>query len=401
MSASPLLTPREGTPPLSDTPEDFARAAAALARGRGPFAVDTERASAYRYDDRAFLLQVRRRGAGTFLFAPEGYRSELSAALVPVLNGAEWVLHAAASDLPSLLALGLRPGRLFDTELASRLAGFARVNLAAMTEELCGYALAKGHGAEDWSTTPLPAEWLTYAALDVETLLDLADALAEILDSQGKLPWLEQDCAALIAATALPERRWTALKGLGRLRRPADLAHARALWEAREELAARHDAAPGTLLPDKVLLAIASDPPARAGHLWQVPGYSRRCDKHSQAWMRALRRVRDLDPAQYPEAPAPARIPSHSRWPQVAPQAAAALAKAKEAFRLFSEETGTPVENLLRPKILRRVIWDAVEERRLHDAADLRAELEQRGARPWQRDLSAALLGPVLWDLAV
>ncbi|WPF65219.1 MULTISPECIES: ribonuclease D [unclassified Corynebacterium] len=397
MSARPLLAPREGTPPLLRTPEEFRHAAHALARGRGPFAVDTERASAYRYDDRVFLLQVRRRGAGTFLFAPEGHRAELREALSPVLDGAQWVLHAAPSDLPSLLALGLRPGSLFDTELASRLAGFERVNLASMTEELCGYTLAKGHGAEDWSTTPLPQEWLAYAALDVETLLDLAETLTEILDQQGKLSWLEQDCAALIATTALPQRRWTALKGLGRLHHPADRARARALWRAREELAKRTDAAPGTLLPDKVLLAIATDPPTHAGHLWKVPGYSRRYDEHNHTWMEALRQARALDPAEYPPAPAPPRIPGHSRWAQVAPAAAAVLDEAKEAFRLHSEELGTPMENLLRPKIMRAVIWEAVEEQRLHDSADLRAALGKRGARPWQQDLAAAVLGPLLW----
>ncbi|MEK0378793.1 ribonuclease D, partial [Corynebacterium mastitidis] len=208
MTATALLIPREGTPDLASSPQGFARAAEALSRGRGPFAIDTERASAYRYDDRVFLLQVRRAGAGTFLFAPEGHRAELRRCLEPVLGGAEWVLHAAPSDLPSLHALGLRPATLFDTELAGRLAGFERVNLAAMVEELCGYALAKGHGAEDWSRTPLPQDWLDYAALDVELLLDLAEALAEILDRQGKLSWLEQDCAAMLAAPA-PQRGWS------------------------------------------------------------------------------------------------------------------------------------------------------------------------------------------------
>lgn len=397
MNAKPLLVPGEGVPPLARTPEEFRQAAARLAHGRGPFAVDTERASAYRYDDRIFLLQVRRRGAGTFLFAPEGHRDALREALSPVLNGAEWVVHAAPSDLPSLLELGLTPGLLFDTELASRLAGFTRVNLAAMTEELCGYSLAKGHGAEDWSTTPLPLDWLTYAALDVEFLLDLAEALAEILDSQGKLAWLEQDCAALVATTQPPRRRWTALKGLGRLRHSVERARARELWESREALAARDDVAPGSLLPDKVLVALATDPPTSAGRLWQAPGYSRRHDEHSRTWMSALHHVQALPAAEYPQALAPSRIPAHSRWPQVAPAAAAALDEAKSRFRLRSAELGTPVENLLRPKILRAVIWAAVEEKRLHDAADLRTELGRRGARPWQQDLGAAVLGPLLW----
>ncbi|MBC3185427.1 HRDC domain-containing protein [Corynebacterium sp. zg-331] len=397
MGASLLLAPKEGTPPLAQTPEDFVRAAAALARGRGPFALDTERASAYRYDDRVFLLQVRRRGAGTFLFAPEGHRQELHDALAPLLGGAQWVLHAAASDLPGLAMLGLRPGELFDTELASRMAGFDKVNLAAMTEAICGYSLAKGHGAEDWSTTPLPPEWLAYAALDVGSLLDLAEALAEILDAQGKLTWLEQDCSALVDSATPPARCWEGLKGLGRLRHPAQRARARALWQSRESLAARRDVAPGSLLPDKVLLAIAADPPVRPGDLWQIPGYSRRSDAHRQTWRAALRDARHLSPSDYPPAPTPARIPPHSRWPQVAPKAAHLLSAAQDAFRDCSRKLGTPKENLLRPKVLRAVIWAAAKEHRLHDTADLRTELRALGAREWQQDLGAALLGPLLW----
>src|SRR5699024_10243717 len=134
--ASDLLQPRDGTPPLLTTPAQFEAAADVLAGGSGPFAIDTERASGFRYDDRAFLIQIRRRGAGTLLFDPESRSPELSRSLGPVLNGQEWIIHAAATDLPSLAWLDLRPGTLFDTELAGRLAGFELVNLAAMVEQI-------------------------------------------------------------------------------------------------------------------------------------------------------------------------------------------------------------------------------------------------------------------------
>ena len=162
-----LDSPRGGLPELADTPSSIRAAADRLAGGIGPIAVDTERASGFRYDDRAFLLQLRRARAGTVLIDPEGRRDLVTAELAPVLNSEEWVLHAAASDLPSLAMLGLHPSRLFDTELAGRLAGFEKVNLAAMIHEVFDYELAKGHGAEDWSTRPLPGAWLNYAALDV------------------------------------------------------------------------------------------------------------------------------------------------------------------------------------------------------------------------------------------
>ena len=160
---------------------------AAFAAGTGPVAVDAERASGYRYGQRAYLVQLRREGAGSALIDPVGC-PDLSA-LGEAIADAEWVLHAATQDLPCLREIGMVPTSLFDTELAGRLAGFPRVGLGAMVENVLGFALEKGHSAVDWSTRPLPEPWLRYAALDVELLVDLRDALEEELDRQGKLEW--------------------------------------------------------------------------------------------------------------------------------------------------------------------------------------------------------------------
>ena len=91
------------------------------------------------------------------------------------------MLHAASQDLPCLAEIGYRPRRLFDTELAGRLLGYPRVGLGTLVEEVLGLALEKSHSAADWSTRPLPSEWLLYAALDVEVLVELRDALAQQL----------------------------------------------------------------------------------------------------------------------------------------------------------------------------------------------------------------------------
>ena len=109
---------------------------ARFAAGTGPVAVDAERASGYRYSQRAYLVQLRRAGAGTALIDPMPL-ADLST-LDEAIADAEWVLHAASQDLACLAEVGLRPRRLFDTELAARLAGFERVGLAALTEQLLG-----------------------------------------------------------------------------------------------------------------------------------------------------------------------------------------------------------------------------------------------------------------------
>ncbi|MFN2535849.1 MAG: ribonuclease D, partial [Pseudonocardiaceae bacterium] len=143
----PLLAPAAGVPPVVASARALHEAVAALRGGTGPLAVDTERASGYRYWQRAYLIQLRREGAGTVLIDP--IELDHLCGLAEVLNPLEWVLHAASQDLPCLAELGLAPAAVFDTELAARLAGLERVGLAALVEELLGYQLLKGHGAAD------------------------------------------------------------------------------------------------------------------------------------------------------------------------------------------------------------------------------------------------------------
>src|SRR3954466_13998408 len=116
----PLLTLRDGLPPATDTAAALTAACAAIAEGTGPVAIDAERASGYRYSSRAYLIQLRREGSGTWLVDPIGL-----SALAPLrgaLDGVGWILHAATQVLPCLAELGLRPtAELFDTELAGRL----------------------------------------------------------------------------------------------------------------------------------------------------------------------------------------------------------------------------------------------------------------------------------------
>src|SRR6478609_11196579 len=208
--ATPLLAPRDGVPQLSVSRTEIARAAELLASGHGPFAVDAERASGFRYSNRAYLVQIRREGAGTVLIDPVNHGADTLTTLAPVaevLRTDEWVLHAADQDLPCLAEIGMRPTALYDTELAGRLAGYDRVNLATMVERLLGLGLKKGHGAADWSKRPLPPEWLNYAALDVEVLVELRNAVAAVLEEQGKSEWAAQEFEYLRTFEAAPTRR--------------------------------------------------------------------------------------------------------------------------------------------------------------------------------------------------
>jgi ribonuclease D len=243
---TPLLHPADGMPDLSVTVGEIVAAAELLGRGHGPFAVDAERASGFRYSNRAYLIQVRRAGAGTVLIDPVSHGADPLDALRPVaevLGTDEWILHAADQDLPCLAEVGMRPPALYDTELAGRLAGFERVNLATMVERLLGFGLAKGHGAADWSKRPLPAAWLNYAALDVEMLIELRGAIAQVLAEQGKTDWAAQEFDHLRAAgsgeaaPAARRDRWRRTSGIHRVRDRRGLAAVRELWLTRDRIA--------------------------------------------------------------------------------------------------------------------------------------------------------------------
>ena len=145
----PLLTLRDGLPPVIETEAGLTAAGTAIAGGTGPVAIDAERASGYRYSNRAYLIQLRREGSGTWLVDPIAFDSLTPLAVA--LEGTEWILHAATQDLPCLTDLDLRPSSLFDTELAGRLLGYPRVGLATLVETVLGQRMKKEHSAVDWS----------------------------------------------------------------------------------------------------------------------------------------------------------------------------------------------------------------------------------------------------------
>jgi ribonuclease D len=384
-----LDTPREGVPLVISTAEGLERAAAALASGTGPAAVDAERASGFRYGQRAFLVQIRREGSGTWLIDPEPFDD--LAIINEALRGTEWILHAATQDLPCLLELGMWPDKLFDTELAARLAGLPRVGLAAVIEQLLGFGLAKEHSAADWSTRPLPEPWLRYAALDVEVLAELREELIELLQADGKLGLAEEEFAAILAA-GVPGPRldaWRRTSGVHQLRDRRQLAAVRELWTERDQLAQNRDVAPGRLIPDSALVAAAKAMPQSVPQLLAVPGFHGRAAKReAPRWLRAVsiaRDLKELPPLHLPtNAPPPPRV-----WADRDPAAAARLATAKPRLAAIAEKMNMPVENLLTPDYLRRLAWRPPAD---ISAQSVAAQLAELGARNWQIEQTVPML---------
>ncbi|MBW1600702.1 ribonuclease D [Streptomyces sp. JJ66] len=391
----PLLEPGEGIPPVTADADGLAGVISAFAAGSGPVAVDAERASGYRYGQRAYLVQLRRAGAGSALVDPIAC-PDLSP-LAHALGDAEWVLHAATQDLPCLREIGMAPPTLFDTELAGRLAGFPRVGLGAMVESVLGYTLEKGHSAVDWSSRPLPEAWLRYAALDVELLVELRDALEKELERQGKLAWAREEFAAIAAAPPPAPRKdpWRRTSGLHKVRRRRQLAVVRELWQARDKVARKRDVSPGKVLTDAAIVAAALALPESVEELAKLPGFSTRAGRRQvQHWQAAVDRARALPESALPQqGQAPNGPPPPRAWADKDPAAAARLAAARAAVTAHAERLNMPQENLLTPDTVRRLCWEPPAGAEPEAVAAL---LRAHGAREWQIEQTLPLLTTAL-----
>jgi ribonuclease D len=369
-----------------DTREEYLAAVDAIAAGNGPIAIDAERASGFRYSQRAYLIQIFRRGAGTFLFDPPAIGS--FAELNDAIRDEEWILHAASQDLSCLREVGLDPTRLFDTELGARLVGLPRVGLGTVVEELLGIHLAKEHSAADWSTRPLPQAWLVYAALDVELLVDLREVMGEMISAAGKTAIVEEEFAAVLTRDLKPvrEQPWRRLSGLHSLRGIRNLAVARELWLARDAYAREIDTAPGRLVPDSALVAAARSLPASKRDLVGMKDFTGRASRSQlDRWWDAIQSgltTEDLPLARVTgEVIPPPRV-----WGDKNPDADKRLKAARAAIASLSEELNVPLENLLTPELLRRLAWNPPAELTL---PALETALTDMGARPWQISTTA------------
>jgi len=379
-----------------DDRQGYLAAVEAIRAGTGPVSIDAERASGYRYSQRAYLIQVFRRGSGVFLLDPPAIGS--FAELQDVIGDEEWVLHAASQDLACLREVGLDPSRIFDTELGARLAGLPKVGLGAVVEQLLGIHLAKEHSAADWSTRPLPQSWLVYAALDVELLVDLRDAMEAVLADAGKLDIARQEFEATLRREAKPAKvdPWRRLTGLHSVRGSRSLAVARELWQARDDYAREIDTAPGRLVPDSSLVAATKAMPTDKRSLAGIKEFVGRASRSElDRWFAAIERGRETTDLPSHRGPASDTLPPPRSWADKNPLADARYKAVRPKVTEIAEGLDLPVENLLTPETLRRLAWDPPIP---FDAPTISTALVELGARAWQVEAVAEAVAEAFVD---
>ena len=399
-----VTAPSEGTPQLMAGAAAIRQAADQLARGTGWCAVDTERASGFRYHNRVCLLQIRRAGAGTMLIDVESDPQATTDFIGRVLADTGWVVHAASTDLPYLEQLRLRPPQLFDTELAGRFLGFHRVNLAAMVEHYLGVRLRKNHGGEDWSRRPIPSEWLDYAALDVEYLLPLADAMrSELTQQHPKDEWVAEECDYLTRVYrgySPTPKSWEDLKGVHGLRTSKQLQVARWLWRVREKLARASDTAVSRLLPDKALVALATELPTTVPKVMRTPGYPPRLRRKARYWAnqvdKALRTAQDRWPEPFPIPTYRDTPPSRYTWSRYYPESFPKLTMVREELARVAAQVEIPVENMIQSSDTNEIVWRSQELKEVTDDTELLELLQRLQIRPWQQKLCLPIFTSIL-----
>ena len=402
-----LLVPSQGTPPVINSEPALEAAIAELAGGTGAFAVDAERASGFRYSARAYLIQIKRKGGGLHLIdpIPFGLAHPLFAKLNELLNSDIVILHASTQDLPCLREIGINPLHLFDTELAGRIAGLPRVGLGPLLESLMGVVLAKEHSAADWSTRPLPQEWLTYAALDVELLVELHAAMYEILQSAGKLKWAEEEFASILKAPPPPPRidPWRRTSGMHKIKRRDHLAIIRELWIVRDQIASTNDIAGGKLLNDSAIIELALAAPTSKKELEKALrplGLRARWLENTPSWLEAIARAVAMSEDQWPAMRTNAdTLPPVKLWRDKFPEKFAPYSHARALIEALATAHLIPVENLISPECVRRICWSPPAQSTLaRDEAAVRTTLSELGARAWQIDLVAPSLADALLE---
>ena len=405
--AVPLLQPSAGTPEIIATEEAFKQALEQLAQGSGPFAVDAERASGFRYSARAYLIQIKRTDGGLHLIdpIPFGPGHKLFIDLNNLLNTDEVILHASTQDLPCLRELGINPVKLFDTELAGRIAGLPRVGLGPLLESIMGVLLAKEHSAADWSARPLPKEWLTYAALDVELLVELRNHMYKILEDAKKLPWALEEFASILKAPPAPPRvdPWRRTSGMHKIKRRDQLAVIKSLWIARDEIASQQDIAAGKLLNDSAIVELAIAVPTTKKEFEKCLrplGLRARWMENLQLWLDSIASAVALPEDQWPSMRTNAdTLPPIKLWRDKFPEKFAPLSHARAAIELIAEENQIPVENLITPEHVRRVCWKPPVGATSNLSVSLvESALSELGARQWQIDLVAPSLAAALLE---
>jgi ribonuclease D len=371
--------------------DSLAKAASAI-RDVSEIGLDAERASGFKYSNRAYLVQFSTADS-IFLLDPTVFSQSDLNSLIETVNQKLWILHSATQDIPCLRELGFTPSAIYDTELSARICGIEKFGLSSIALELLDLEMEKEHSAADWSQRPLSAEMLNYAALDVDVLHDLKSALDRKVKEMGRAHWLDQELIRLLSFKPKPQPKdaWRSLPGITKIKDERKLKIAASLYQKRDEIAREKDIAPGRLIPDRSIMAAVDQLPQSKRDLARNRDFQGRASRSLlDDWWTAVQNSESVDIAE--QELDPNHLPNHRSWERRFPEAHLRLSTLRPIVLAKAQELEIAPEILLSPDALRRVCFKP--------EADLALQLKTLGARDWQIELLAPELAAALLTLS-
>jgi ribonuclease D len=287
------------------------------------------------------------------------------------------VLHSCSEDLLVFhVCLGVMPVPLFDTQVAAAFLNEASaISYQNVVKLHAGIELPKGETRSDWLQRPLSAEQLVYAALDVAYLLPLWERQCERLREQGRLEWLQEDCARLMhqydsEVSGAFDDYYLNFKAAWQFG-PHQRAALQKLAAWREQRARKRDKPRSWILKDTALYGIASSLPSGKVQLSAIVDVSDNFVRFEGEQVLALIQ----DAKQLPQADCPPPLPK-----PLSPGKKARLRRAQDYVEARATELGLPNEVLVRKRYL-MALYYGLEAKGKNAAATLEVPEELQGWR--------------------
>ncbi len=227
-------------------------------------AVDTEFVGEKTYYPRLEVIQLRGESGPPAIIDVRAVGDLQPLAELLAGQGRLKIFHAAMQDVEILRrALGLLPLPLFDTQVAAALVGYgAQISLTNLIRSVLGVDVSGRHTTSDWGHRPLSEGQLRYAALDVQHLHALHEALIARLEERDRLYWYRDEQEQRLATAVTPgpaeppEMLFRRVKDWASLR-PRELAVLRELTQWREETARSEDLPRRSVMTDETMVELA------------------------------------------------------------------------------------------------------------------------------------------------
>ena len=286
------------------------------------------------------------------------------------------LVHAGRQDLQIMSRLLGRPAEsVVDTQILGGLAGLPwPCSLTKSVQCVIDAPTTPGMTFTAWDARPLSKRQLRYAADDVRYLPVLHDFLAGRIAEYGHQEWADAACVAFedpqwhLTDLTSQQRK---IEGTRRFR-PVERRILRQLVQMRDEIARDEDLPPRSAVPDNVLLAITRDRPSSNEAIANLKGMPRSiASRHGHRLIAAIETGREEA-----DTPQPQRIREESPVDRVA------IDGLWHAFSAAAIGGGvSPALALSRSELASWYLGDRAGT---------------PGKTPWQQDIVASLLKPLL-----